>query len=1206
MAEGDSITMEQPTSDASTADISHHQDMNGHHQDRSPSRSTGGVSGGPKKSKTGTGTSTTSGNNNNKRGSHSSMANIQVILLDDEEFSCEVDKNARGEDVFNKVCDYLNLLEKDYFGLSFRENDDSRNWLNLEKRIGKQLRNTSWLLRFEVKFYPPDPTQLHEDITRYLVCLQIRKDILSGRIPCSFVTHAILGSYLAQSELGDFDTSEHDEQGRYLNVLHFAPNQTPELLEKVCELHKQHRGMTSDEADIQYLENAKKLAMYGIDLHPAKEQSGLDIMIGVSSSGLHVFRDRLRINRFAWPKILKISYKRNNYYIKIRPGEFEQYESTLGFKLANHRAAKRLWKTCVEHHTFFRLMQPEPPARTKLFFPRFGSKFRYSGKTHYQTKMASDLIDRPAVNFRRSLSSRHLTNTTRSVDGGTPRSTYESSTLDRSPKKIRHGQQQQPHSTNSMETIPASINNRYSAAFTASGVTSPTSPTSAIDDSTYDQQPRKGQQQRKPVGGIAVLPPMEMKRIEDQRRTPTSPNESKLKSPTSPSDGQEPYSSRSLKHRQELREDFFTNEPRKLISTSISNGNQDPHHHHHRDEGTGTATSPTSFSFRKSHKSPYVREYTYNDDSPQDGQQTSRPRMIDPREHGFSYMDAIGDQRGTTTTSPTAIRSPNTARSPTTPTTSGQQLRPVTGLAFTYSPETSGLPEQPPYSRSSTTSRSKTPAATSTISPTSAATTKPLMTKAAAAPHQSPIHQQKSSSMDRKQQQSKTKSTMSTPDTFGSGRFSRQSKDSKLEELSSESSISSSSSSLDQYEKESYAEPTNTAGVSTKFPPSGMKTKPALSPKPQNIDRSSVPISPGQRSLKSPPPPPTKPKPASIFDYQSSNNRPSSFHQPHPQQEHGYSGPKITHASRKRVVTNSDGSTYETEEILEPSSMTSMTTTKPKVVGVVPSTTASTTTATYSRPEPARFRLSGTTTPTSPPTYHNHSQDYNAYSTTQQIGPKGSTTTKIVEASEEDTKGYHGQSSDGLAKTIYEERTKLKHKQENITTAKMIGDSGDDAAQTSGIKPKFGALNQPKSVPVIATETRKVAYTETKPKSKPSSSSSSYTPPPPPQFANDNNNDNGITAEELHSIPGLENVDPADIISSQTISSKTRTVETITYKMEKDGVVETRVEQKITIQSDGDPIDHDRALADAIQEATMMNPDMTVEKIEIQQQSTIQ
>ena len=276
--------------------------------------------------------------------------------------------------------------------------------------------DTAWILRFEVKFYPPDPTQLHEDITRYLLCLQIRNDILSGRIPCSFVTHAILGSYLAQSELGDFEVGEHDDNGHYLNALRFAPNQTQELQEKVCELHKQHKGLTSEEADLQYLENAKKLAMYGTDLHPAKEQSGLDIMIGVSSSGLHVFRDRLCINRFAWPKILKISYKRNNFYIKIRPGEFEQYESTLGFKMANHRSAKRLWKTCVEHHTFFRLMSPDPPPKTKLFFPRFGSRFRYSGKTHYQTRMASDLIDRPPVNFRRSLSSRHLTS--RSVDGG--------------------------------------------------------------------------------------------------------------------------------------------------------------------------------------------------------------------------------------------------------------------------------------------------------------------------------------------------------------------------------------------------------------------------------------------------------------------------------------------------------------------------------------------------------------------------------------------------------------------------------------------------------------------------------------------------------------------------------------------------------------------------------------------------------------------
>lgn len=152
--------------------------------------------------------------------------------------------------------------------------------------------------------------------------------------------------------------------------------------------------------------------MYGVDLHPAKDSENVDIMLGVCASGILVYRDKLRINRFAWPKILKISYKRNNFYIKIRPGEFEQYESTIGFKLENHRAAKKLWKSCVEHHTFFRLMTPEPAPKTGIF-PRFGSKYRYSGRTMYESRKQS--IDRPPPSFERSLTGKRLAS--RSMDG---------------------------------------------------------------------------------------------------------------------------------------------------------------------------------------------------------------------------------------------------------------------------------------------------------------------------------------------------------------------------------------------------------------------------------------------------------------------------------------------------------------------------------------------------------------------------------------------------------------------------------------------------------------------------------------------------------------------------------------------------------------------------------------------------------------------
>ncbi|XP_067403492.1 band 4.1-like protein 3 isoform X2 [Emydura macquarii macquarii] len=334
----------------------------------------------------------------------------KVTLLDGSEYGCEVEKRSRGQVLFDKVCEHLNLLEKDYFGLTYRDMENQKNWLDPAKEIKKQIRSGAWQFSFNVKFYPPDPAQLSEDITRYYLCLQLRDDIVSGRLPCSFVTLALLGSYTVQSELGDYDPDEYGSD--YVSEFRFAPNHTKELEDKVIELHKSHRGMTPAEAEMHFLENAKKLSMYGVDLHHAKDSEGVEIMLGVCASGLLIYRDRLRINRFAWPKVLKISYKRNNFYIKIRPGEFEQFESTIGFKLPNHRAAKRLWKVCVEHHTFFRLLLPEAPPKK---FLTLGSKFRYSGRTQAQTRRASALIDRPAPYFERSSSKRYTMS--RSLDG---------------------------------------------------------------------------------------------------------------------------------------------------------------------------------------------------------------------------------------------------------------------------------------------------------------------------------------------------------------------------------------------------------------------------------------------------------------------------------------------------------------------------------------------------------------------------------------------------------------------------------------------------------------------------------------------------------------------------------------------------------------------------------------------------------------------
>nr|XP_029516945.1 band 4.1-like protein 3 isoform X2 [Oncorhynchus nerka] len=445
----------------------------------------------------------------------------KITLLDGSDYTCVVEKRERGHVLFHKVCEQLNLLEKDYFGITFRDIENQKNWLDPSKEMKKQIRGVAWNFSFNVKFYPPDPAQLSEDITRYYLCLQLRDDVVSGRLPCSFATHTVLGSYTVQSELGDYDPEESGTD--YVSEFRFAPNQTKELEEKVMDLHKNYKGMMPAEAEMHFLENVKKLSMYGVDLHHAKDSEGVEIMLGVCSSGLLIYRDRLRINRFAWPKVLKISYKRNNFYIKIRPGEFEQFESTIGFKLPNHRAAKRLWKVCVEHHTFFRLVSPETPPKK---FLNLGSKFRYSGRTQAQTRRASSQIVRPAPCFERSTSKRYIMS--RSLDGAPQSSPKRSSPKRSSPNRSSPKRSSPPKTVSPRIKPPASLNGTKPTEMgsdlygRAKGI--------AVSDLITTVTPEKKVEERKAEEEVEVEVQVE---VEEEDET-TKATEMSQPSPTSP------------------------------------------------------------------------------------------------------------------------------------------------------------------------------------------------------------------------------------------------------------------------------------------------------------------------------------------------------------------------------------------------------------------------------------------------------------------------------------------------------------------------------------------------------------------------------------------------------------------------------------------------------------------------------------------------
>ncbi|XP_032084446.1 FERM domain-containing protein 7 [Thamnophis elegans] len=293
------------------------------------------------------------------------MLHLKVQFLDDSQKIFVVDQKSSGKTLFHLSCNHLNLAEKEYFGLEFWSSAGHAAWLELLKPITKQIKM--------------DPGHLKEELTRYLFTLQLKRDLACGKLPCSENSSALMVSHLLQSALGDF----HEEMDRkHLETHKYLPNQE-DLRNSIMCYHKKHMGKTPAESDVQLLDIARKLEMYGIRPHPASDGEGTQINLAVTHMGVLVLRGNTKINTFNWSKIRKLSFKRKHFLIKLHANISALCKDTLEFAMASRDTCKAFWKTCVEYHAFFRL-SAEPKSKPKPFLCSKGSSFRYSGRTQRQ------------------------------------------------------------------------------------------------------------------------------------------------------------------------------------------------------------------------------------------------------------------------------------------------------------------------------------------------------------------------------------------------------------------------------------------------------------------------------------------------------------------------------------------------------------------------------------------------------------------------------------------------------------------------------------------------------------------------------------------------------------------------------------------------------------------------------------------------------
>ncbi|XP_055607522.1 FERM, ARHGEF and pleckstrin domain-containing protein 1-like isoform X2 [Uranotaenia lowii] len=311
---------------------------------------------------------------------------VRIQMLDDTVTMFQVQAKAMGKVLFEQVCRQLNLLEADYFGLEYQEAPSgTKYWLDLEKSLNRQvgLSLIEPMLRFCVKFYSPDPMQLEEEYTRYLFCLQVKRDLATGSLQCNDNTAALMASYIVQASCGDYAPEDYPDH-TYLSSYRFVPQQDHNMQRRIMENHKKHIGQSPAEADVNLLETARRCELYGMKMHPAKDHEGVPLNLAVAHMGIAVFQGITRINTFSWAKIRKISFKRKKFLIKLHPENYIYHKDTVEFFFEGRNECKNFWKKCVENHGFFRCSTVQNVQRRKARVLSRGSSFRYSGKTQKQ------------------------------------------------------------------------------------------------------------------------------------------------------------------------------------------------------------------------------------------------------------------------------------------------------------------------------------------------------------------------------------------------------------------------------------------------------------------------------------------------------------------------------------------------------------------------------------------------------------------------------------------------------------------------------------------------------------------------------------------------------------------------------------------------------------------------------------------------------
>ncbi|XP_018418858.1 PREDICTED: tyrosine-protein phosphatase non-receptor type 21 [Nanorana parkeri] len=380
------------------------------------------------------------------------VARIQLLNNEFVEFTLSVESS--GQECLEAVAQRLELREVTYFSLWYLNKQNQQRWVDLEKPLKKQLDKYAVepTVYFGVVYYVPSVSQLQQEITRYQYYLQLKKDILEGKIPCALEQAIQLAGLAVQADFGDYDQYESQDFLQRYALFPVGWIQDEKTLEEATQnvalLHQKLRGLSPPEAEMLYMQEIERLENYGEETYPAKDSQGTDLSIGACLTGIFVRHKNGRPPvLFRWLDIANMSHNKSFFTL-----ELANKEETIQFQTEDMETAKYVWRMCVARHKFYRMnCNLQTPAvnpvrrrsSTRMSLPKHQPymmpppQMHYNG--HYNEPYTSSQDNLPVF-----------------VNNQNGYYYHSQTSLDRSPHdyngRIRNGSVYSAHSTNSLNT----------------------------------------------------------------------------------------------------------------------------------------------------------------------------------------------------------------------------------------------------------------------------------------------------------------------------------------------------------------------------------------------------------------------------------------------------------------------------------------------------------------------------------------------------------------------------------------------------------------------------------------------------------------------------------------------------------------------------------------------------------------------------------